>query len=205
MPLDDATWALVREAYCAKILTVRAILDQFGVTQKHLDTRRKAEGWPVRLGIAQRNAAARRAASPSLLEVELPLPTTRQARMRLILRLYKAIDLKLTQMEQHMENPPTQATSTDHERDTRALNSLVRTFDHVTELNADLIRPASKSADNSGSKRASAADPARGSASGNVPAATLASDPAGTERMRLDIAQRLELILQKQAPPPDAG
>jgi hypothetical protein len=204
MPLHDATWALVREAYCAKVLTVAAILNQFGITQKHLDKRRKAEGWPVRLGIAQRNAASRAATSSPLPDVELPLPTTRQARMRLILRLYKAIDLKLTQMEKHMENPPTQATSTDHERDTRALNSLVRTFDHVTELNADLIRPASKSADHSGSKRASATDSARAAASGHT-SAPLAADPAGTERMRLDIAQRLAGILQKQAPPSDAG
>lgn len=205
MPLDDATWALVREAYCAKVITVVAILKQFGISQNHLDKRRQAEGWPKRLGIAQRHAAARLATSLAVPDAQLPIPipTTRQARTSLILRLYKAIDLKLTQMECHMENPTAPPTSTDHERDTRALNSLVRSFEHVTELHADLIRPASKS-DQPGSKRTTAADTTR---TGNTraTAAPLASDPAGTERMRLDIAQRLEVIIQKQTPPADAG
>lgn len=204
MPLDDATWALVREAYCAKILKVSAILKEFGLSANQLAARRIAESWPVREGGVQRKSKSLDV-SCATFSLESPqFPTTRQARTKLILRLYKAIDLKLTQMEKHMENA-SETSSADHERDTRAISGLVRSFEHVTELNADLTRTPSKSADHPAAKRAAAADTSRTSANANTIATTLGADPAGTERMRLDIAQRLELILQKQAPPSDAG
>ena len=203
MLLDDATWALVREAYVTGDQSISQISHTFVVSFQKIYERRAAENWPLR-----QPGKSARTKRPTLTASEAAkrLPTTRKAREDLIMRLYKAIDLKLTQMEKHMENSTTPPTSTDHERDTRALNSLVRSFEHVTELNADLTRPAAgKSADLPGDKshaKRTAADITR---SGGTAAGPLASDPAGTERMRPEIAQRLEVILQRQTPPRDAG
>ena len=146
------------------------------------------------------------AASPPAEKSLVQAPRTRKARFDLINRLYHAIDLKLSQMEKHMEDPLKKVSSGDHERETRAIGGLVRSLEHVTELNADLSSPNRKSSSAPPARAPSSTD-ATGAGATGTPSATTAlpSDPAGTERLRLELARRLEVILQKQTPPADAG
>lgn len=202
MPLDDATWAQVRLAYCTSTLTTDAICEQFGISSPILYKRRRTENWPLR---GRNWTPPDTAAPPAEQNKTTPQPTPRATRAALIIRLYRAIDLKLTQMEK-LKTKDEDTSSADHERETRALTSLVRNFERVTELHADPSRQIGKS--NARSTRAVLSTaPAHTAADAAAPAnaATAAANPADAERLRRDIAQRLERIMGKGNPPGDAG
>lgn len=219
MPIDDATWEQVHAAYVASKLSVGKILAKFAITEAQFYKRRRDENWPLR----QPDFRARMTRPKTLPDADHPNPqvtaagkpashaaSSRAARAALILRLYNAIDLKLTQMEQRMSDPEAtrQTSSADHEREARTLTGLVRNFERVTEMDADLTKPAGKSAAAKSSRPGTAA-PADGTGpSGPAPlttAAALAADPARAMLLRRDIAQRLERIMAKGNPPGDAG
>ena len=213
MLIDDATWKLVRLDYQANDLSVRLISMRYAVSHSQIYSRAKAEGWPLR-GHASRHSKVIATPTEQLAADELVAEKSsvrapfrpRKARFDLINRLYHAIDLKLSQMEKHMEDPLKKVSSGDHERETRAIGGLVRSLEHVTELNADLSSPNRKSSSAPPARAPSSTD-ATGAGATGTPSATTAlpSDPAGTERLRLELARRLEVILQKQTPPADAG
>lgn len=75
-----------------------------------------------------------------------PGATTLKARRALVRRLYKAIDTKLKQMERRMahdmatKDGNADTTAADHERDTRAIGTLIANLSRVTEIEADLER-----------------------------------------------------------------
>lgn len=212
MPIDDATWEQVRAAYVETRVAVAEICHQFGIRHQDLYARRSAEGWPLR---DQAKSDRLRGIVASKGETHgdatsAPKPhaaTSRAARASLILRLYNAIDLKLTQMEQRMSDPDATAntSSADHEREARTIAGLVRNFERVTEMDADLTKPAAKSASSRNANAAPAhAAPAGGPAT-HTTAAALAADPARAMLLRRDIAQRLERIMAKGNAPGDAG
>ena len=217
MPIDDATWAQVRAAYADTKVTVVEICHQFGIRHQDLYARRSVENWPLRdkgkSDRLRRVPASKSDQSASGDAAAKPHATTsRAARAALILRLYNAIDLKLTQMEQRMSDPNAtqQTTSADHEREARTLTGLARNFERVTEMDSDLTKPAGKSASKS-TRAGNAAPPAATDGLGTsgtaalANAASLAADPARAMLLRRDIAQRLERIMAKGNPPGDAG
>lgn len=139
--------------------------------------------------------------------------STIASRAALIERLYNVINLKLTQLEQRMEAADPNASATDHERETRAIAGLIRNFEHVTEIHTD--HNAGKSAASTAAVRSVARATAAIAATDGAGAATSTSsatagalaslDAASAERLRRDIAQRLERILEKGNPPRDSG
>ena len=98
MPIDDATWAQVREAYVANEISIAAICRKFNVTSSgSLYSRRIKEGWPLRgTQPAALTAKANRSTAQALPVTGTPPPptakphaiTSRAARAALILRLY---------------------------------------------------------------------------------------------------------------------
>ena len=224
MAIPDAIWAHVRAAYEANEISIAAICAKFELTSATLYRRRIKEGWPLRGTQPAAFAAIGSRSGPNVAPAILldnspaaiptpkwPATNARAARAALILRLYNAIDLKLTQMEHLMTNPDPAApttTSADHERETRALTGLIRNFEHVTELNADLTRPAGRHAAKSTRAAPEAATSPADAASG-APALTsapvLPAPPANAEFLRRDIAERLGRILAHGNPPGDAG
>ncbi|MEQ1697820.1 MAG: hypothetical protein ABL901_18465 [Hyphomicrobiaceae bacterium] len=214
MPIDDATWEQVRAAYADPKDTVVEICNRFNIRHQDLYARRSAENWPLRdKGKSDRLRRVPASAcdkSSDATTAKSHAASSRAARAALILRLYNAIDLKLTQMEQRMSDPEAtrQTSSADHEREARTLTGLVRNFERVTEMDADLTKPAGKSAAAKSSRPGTAAATDGTSACGPAPlttAAALAADPARAMLLRRDIAQRLERIMAKGNPPGDVG
>ena len=213
MPIDDAAWKQVRIAYCTSDLTVEEICTKFEIRNQTLYRRRLKEGWPKR---GQNWTPPLPGAPPPPVPpptAKTHATTSRAARAALILRLYNAIDLKLTQMEKLMSDPDAtqQTTSADHEREARTLTGLVRNFERVTEMDADLTKPAGKltAAKSTRAGNAASASPADGPVTFGptavTTAAALTADPAREEQLRREILQRFERIMEKRNPPGTAG
>ncbi len=183
--LDTETWAQVRAAYDANDVTVEAIALSFGIPHKKIYARLKQEGWTLRTASSRTSPPNRSRSERTVL---------RAIRKDVIARLYKAIDLKLTQMETLMQTA-TETTSSDHERETRTLALLVRNFERVTELNADLMHPAGKSDPSKRPAAEAAGALTLGASAAPASPASPPHDAFEAERQRRDIAQRLERIL----------
>lgn len=226
MPIDDATWAQVHAAYIANEISTSAICKKFNLSSGSLYSRRVKEGWPLRgtqpAGLTAKGKRAKAESLPATASLDDPpqpkstakshAHISRAARASLILRLYNAIDLKLTQMEKLMSEPEAtkDTSSADHERETRTITGLVRNFERVTEMDADLTKPAGKFSAAKSTRAGTASSTDAASTSGHGPAAlttaaALAADPARAMLLRRDIAQRLERIMGKGNPPGDVG
>lgn len=117
-------------------------------------------------------AKARAPAKPKGEDQESPLPS-RRAQRALIVRLYKAISLKLEHMEMRMASGEARSAQ-DEERESRALATLISNFEKVTEAVAELDQESN--------------------------AAHAAGVGADAERMRREIAERLERLGSGGAP-----
>jgi hypothetical protein len=115
-------------------------------------------------GKGRRPAKARAPSEPESESVGT-LPT-RRARRALIGRLYRAISLKLEHMEMRMASGEARSAQ-DEERESRALASLISNFEKVTEAVAELDQDRQS---------------------------TRAGAGADAERMRREIAERLERL-----------
>jgi hypothetical protein len=130
--LTQQQWAEVRRAYIETSESVRSITARYGISRWSLHDRIKAEGWPQRR--AHRGAPAKRSFAATTIEV----------RRRLIRRLFRILESKLELMEQRMQTQledPEKANlvpAGERERDARAVATLVRSLDKVTEIAADL-------------------------------------------------------------------
>jgi hypothetical protein len=131
--LTQQQWAEVRRAYIGRSETVEAIADRFGVPPRALQHRARSEGWP-------RRRAGSRTPSPRTASGTVP------ARRRLIRRLFRIIEAELDLMESRMEKQlkdldrSADIPAVDRERNARAVATLVRSLDQVTEIAADLDR-----------------------------------------------------------------
>ena len=123
-------------------------------------------------GKPRRVAKAPAPSDPEEPELSGALPTPK-AQKALIGRLYRAISLKLEHMETRMASGEPRSAQ-DEERESRALATLINNFEKVTEAVAELDK------DGSGRRRASAR--------------------ADAERMRREIAERLERLGSGGAP-----
>ena len=115
-----------------------------------------------------------------------PAPSGAAHRRRLLDRLVAAISLKLSQLERRMSHdlakdldplePGDPATSTDHERETRAIGALIDNLGKVTEMETGLARSAA--------------------AGGKSGASNLADE---AERCRRELAERLSRLVDAAA------
>lgn len=137
--LSDGDWRLIERAYCHSTEPIEAIAKRFGICPATISNRRTRHGWPPR-----RPGAITR-----------PRVTARDRRgthEALVARFYALIKLKLEQLEDAMAQPGERAPG-DHERDTRAIGSLVRSYEKVRGLD----RGSGDDADN-GDDRATSAE-----------------------------------------------
>jgi hypothetical protein len=195
--VPDADWPTIRRRYEETDAAVADIIKTGEVTRASFDTRRKKEGWrrgkPRGPSPGQRTAATN-AAPVARLTAAVALPTPKRGsarrvskpvtlagRRKLIDRLVAAISLKLEQLERRMAHDldaddTGAASSTDHERETRAIGALIDNLGKVTEIASDIARP-------SGGKSA-------------VAAAELADE---ADRFRRELAERLSRIVKSGA------
>ncbi|MCC7250532.1 hypothetical protein [Hyphomicrobium sp.] len=182
MQVDDDTWAAVRRAYADASVPLAEIAKRFGVTPMRIGARAKREGWAGREERAgkTKGGAAKAGKSPapvtplSKRSRRDALPT-RGAQASLIGRLYRAISLKLEHMEKRMASGEVRSAQ-DEERESRALATLISNFEKVTEAVAGLDE--------------------------NRDAARTAGAGADAERMRREIAERLERLGSGGTPKP---
>lgn len=137
-------------------MTVAAIAAAHGITTSAILKRRAAEGWPKRSATPGTRARPVQRA-----------PAT--GRKMLIARLLRVVDRNLKLMEMHMDlGQP--GTAADRERETRAIGTLTRTIEKLTELQAET-------------------DAARAASPKNSSGSPL--DDSNADRLRLEIAERI--------------
>ena len=130
-------------------------------------------------------------------------PNSLSARRALIRRMYSAIDTKLQLLELHMQNDlvrldtGTDSSAADHERDTRAIGTLIKNLGTIADIDHANRRP--KPGDKSGDPVTGLATSARSASARhgglrNAPAdiAALADE---ADRFRRELAARLQRIV----------
>jgi hypothetical protein len=165
--LTEQQWGEVRRAYLGRSETLQAIADRFDTSPDALRRRAKREGWPSRRPPPR--SPAKGALSAATISI----------RQRLVTRLFRIIETELELMEQcvrkQVEDPEANSRqpAADRERDARAVATLVRSLDKVTEIAADLDR-----------------------ASGGKPKSADADDLfAEADRFRRELAERLSKFI----------
>ncbi|WP_072392101.1 hypothetical protein [Hyphomicrobium sp. CS1GBMeth3] len=176
MQVDEKTWAAVRRAYADASVPLSDIGKRYGLTPLAIGARAKREDWSGREERARLKSEATSAKhAPAKKASRAGLPT-RETQAALIGRLYRAISLKLEHMEKRMASGEARSAQ-DEERESRALATLINNFEKVTEAVTELDR-------NRDATRA---------------AGTVGAD---AERMRREIAERLERLGGGGAPKP---
>ncbi len=166
-------WSTIRRLYEEGTLSVGHIAEQHGVTTSALHKRRAAQGWPKRSEAqTQKQAGVPRKHART---------GTKEGRKEIVERLYNILEQNLKLMEIRMESSGP-GTAADRERDTRAIGSLTRTVEKITELDADTITSAS--------------------AAPNSDNASVGSgiDAAEADRIRLELAQRILKLRECRQP-----
>jgi hypothetical protein len=156
MLLDEATWAEVRRLYCKEGVSQPMLALKFGISRSTISSRVRREGWTKGKPSASAQGTRKTYAS-------LPSPKSRRS---MIARLYRAISLKLEHMEQRMASGESRSAQ-DEERESRALGAMIRNFEKVAEVVAEL-------------------EPSEGARPKDATAVS-----ADAERMRREIAERL--------------
>lgn len=177
--LEPAQWAEVRVLYEDSESTVLQIAQQFGVAERTIFDRAKRESWRRR---SQTLGQAVGTQGP-----DAPVPPghpTKAVRQALIRRLYKAIDMKLKHWEDRMARGEVLSAS-DSERMAKEVTTMIGGFEKVAEAEGAIEKRDALSA---------ATGPAagrRGAGRARVAAESAESD---AERMRREIAARLERL-----------
>lgn len=178
-------WREIRRLYVDSSDPVAAIARRFGLAPRRIYDHARKDGWPRR-GVRGKPSPTASIADvieqPTLSALAAAPPSALSQRRALVRRLYRAIDTKLKVMELRMEKELSSSTKTvpssaDHERDTRAIATLIKTLESVTELEIGLDRPA---------------DGSPGAASVVAPDERALADEA--ERFRRELAERLQRL-----------
>jgi hypothetical protein len=130
-------WAEIKRLYLETDEPITSISERFGVPLGTIGSRVKAEDWrprrAERMGLKLPPRRASRGDGRML-----------RTRRNLIRRLYKLIDAKLKLMElrmdQELEGEGRTACAADHERDSRALGTLIRNLERMSEIDVGLKR-----------------------------------------------------------------
>lgn len=129
----------IRRAYVESAEPVKSIAERHGVTSRALYELRRRERWPLRSQQrtvpSQGPARGRRPAANGVADAA----AARKA--KLIQRLYRAIESKLSQLETSMSSAD-HPSAADSERETRAIGALIANIEKVAELENDLTRAA---------------------------------------------------------------
>lgn len=179
MRVDEATWAAIRRAYTETTEPVYRMAVRFQVGRTTIHQRALAEGWPPRPSCAVHVTpaplpqVATEQVSPAPVDgdvaaaLSLPSrePETPEAR---VARLLRIIDLQLERMESRMRSSKPMSAQ-DEERHVRAVDTTVEVLEKVGEIATDATKPRRR---------------------GRKPDAAAAD----TERMRREIAERLERL-----------
>jgi len=191
MSVDDATWSEIRRGYSDGRESVVRLAARFGVSVGAIRYRVRRYGWtrsgsrfhrtgrvlPENIGKNARSVQGNRdgdMVSASRQQKRLkrtknvsgdPLAT----REEVVGRLYRAILRKLSNLEDRMDNEQP-LSAAESERETRELSTMVRSFEKVTGVAAEIAKERKPKARES------------------------AGDSADAERMRQEIAERLERL-----------
>lgn len=137
MLVDDPAWAEIRRLYIETDVPVRELAERFGLGERAVFARRKAEQWPARSARAAKPQARKRGPKQG---ARAPASRSEPRHRALIRRLYTALDLRLQLMEKRMRDgevlPPA-----EEEREARGLNSLVRSLEKALQIDPDPEKP----------------------------------------------------------------
>jgi transposase-like protein len=118
--MSEIDWTEIALQYARGVLAVREICENFGISTSALYRRARREGWPSRKNSSR--------------QIEQDLP---DAEDTMTARLYRALDRKLGVIEQRIAKSDTGEVSmspSDNERDARTLNSLMRLYERLNEI-----------------------------------------------------------------------
>lgn len=186
MAVDDAPWGEIRACYGDASLSVAKLAERFGVSVGAIRYRARRDGWPKRRRCAVAAKARREKQNHQVAVVStgderrgdgkqqekrnsIRRETEHVSREDVVARLYRAIVRKLTRLEKRMEGDG-DVSPADSERETRELSSMVRSFEKITDVGADLAKERKPKGRQRG------------------------RDANDAERMRVEIAQRLERL-----------
>lgn len=201
MAVDDATWALIRKAFEARDVPVATLSEMYGVAVSTIYRRARAGGWTRAEREAKPSVTARLAKDADALKrgrrrgglagVRSGSEGGRgvrrmsaERRSELVHRLYGAIDAKLGRLEQRLRAAD-EASPADSERETREIAHMIRSFERVSAVAADL--------EAGGGKRRKGKDGTGGDERGG------GQSRADAERLRGEIAERLERLFANGA------
>lgn len=187
--MAETAWAEIRRAYETGPETVARLAERYAVSARGIYRRAKEEGWRPRStrgpGPAKKkpgvNASAGEAGTRGLARAraESACRSRRPTKQAMIARLYKAIDDKLKRLEARMGSGR-EISAAESEREARELGVMIRNFEKVTEFATEIENRRKPAAP----KRISAAD---------------------AERMRAEIAERLERLTSQGNARPGSG
>ena len=181
--LDAAEWAEVRVLYEGGELLVRDIAERFGITDRTILERARTGSWLRRAG---------RTAKPvGRKGPEAPVPPghpTRAVRQALIRRLYKAIDIKLKHWEDRMAGGE-ELSPADSERMAKEVTTMISGFERVAETEGAIEKRDAQS-----TTAGSGAHAKRGKRRGTADTNAAGGPESDAERMRREIAARLERL-----------
>ena len=125
---DTQRWREIARAYAEGAQTVAQICAQFSVSKGALYDRARMDGWPKR-----RDRGRSLTAKPT---------TTKPDWDRVALRLYGALERKISELELVMTARQETSDASNRERDARTLNGLVRTFEKLREMDRQQVDSA---------------------------------------------------------------
>jgi len=147
---DQSTidWAAIHAAYLSGTETMAAIAKSHGITSGRIRAHAKRDGWPLRRDV--KASLAKAAGKRTTTRSSGPRPRRRTkpvlSNNDLQIRLMEAIQMQLERLERHVQTDAA-LTSSDFERDARALNGLVRNFETLAGM-AQPAKPRSRAKTN---------------------------------------------------------
>lgn len=197
MSLDQAAWAEIARLWLEGVEPLGRIAARFGISHQKIMGRARCECWPQRGGAAGggqsrsiggavgwrsggeqcESVAARSAEGGGVVERVRELGRGRKsdrtgAHKAMVERLFDAMDTKLSAIEQRIAAGG-DATPADSERTTRALNTLVRSLEKLSDYEGKIMGKVGRK---DGKRRHAAVDP---------------------ERRRQELARRIERLLKR--------
>lgn len=162
-------WERVRQEFTHSTDPLNLIAERNGIGRGALSRHAKAGNWERKVKTNQRPRRTK-----AELEAAAAECTRRALSLTLAARLYLAIDRKLQEIEQRMQDTGHEGLSAaDAERDARTLSALARVYAKLVELDG-------------------AAKPAVEKKKGEKPGAPRSSEDA--DQLRRDLARRLERL-----------
>jgi hypothetical protein len=160
-------WEAIRRDYDAQVLTVLGVCAAHSISERRLYQKWQVEGWPLRQPFRARHVAV--------------------GQESLSARLVGALDKKLQQFEMRLKRFTDDDSAADSERDAKTLNMLVRLFEKLAVLQGADAR-------GSLSRDCRAVPPDIAGRAGPVPETTATKDTHDQERLRGELARRLETL-----------